>query len=569
MKDTAKQYTAYALRCFPVRKDKTPACDAWKQGVAPSRFSKNAYGIGVICGMASRGVEVLDFDNHQGDAKERITEYMARLKERKMWTKNLVVVSTAGGGYHVIYRCESVGGNRKLAMKAIDDGHGGLKPDTVIETRGEGGYVVAAPTPGYKVRRGCMSDIPLITSEVREVMLSTAAEFNEWADVRRDAAEVTGRPGDLFNEDNQSVFRVIQALEGAGWVSVAGGRWRRPGKSQGWSATLGKVAPKTFYVFSSNAHPFEMNRAYLPFQVVALLEYDGDFARFAGELSREYEMGAKKEEPPKAKPEKIDLILQGSRVDLSKPVMAPPVAISLKEVGLYDVKTIRMFTLGNFSAITGKAKSKKTIFLTMLSAVVIGGAFDDKFRVGLPPDKRKAVYFDTEQGDYDVYNTARRIQALAGKFENFEMYQLRPFDPLKRCEIIDHYLKSNADTGFVVIDGIADLGTAINDEEEATRITTLLMQWTKNHGIHIATVLHQNKMNDFAGGHLGSYVMKKAEIIVSVTKDPSDRDRSVVQNDFSRGGDFQSFSFRVDSRGIPALEDNFIPEAVKYEEAPF
>ena len=58
--------------------------------------------------------------------------------------------------------------------------------------------------------------------------------------------------------------------------------WRRPGKdSGGHSATFdGHV----FYVFSSNAAPFESERGYNGFQVYALLEHRGDFTAAARAL---------------------------------------------------------------------------------------------------------------------------------------------------------------------------------------------------------------------------------------------------------------------------------------------
>ena len=55
----------------------------------------------------------------------------------------------------------------------------------------------------------------------------------------------------------------------------------RPGKAAGTSATL---KDRVFYVFSSNAAPFEPGRAYSPFAVLALLEFGGDFAATARAL---------------------------------------------------------------------------------------------------------------------------------------------------------------------------------------------------------------------------------------------------------------------------------------------
>jgi hypothetical protein len=81
------------------------------------------------------------------------------------------------------------------------------------------------------------------------------------------------RPGDDFNRRGD----VREILTQHGWACVRGGEnqyWRRPGKTEGWSATL---KGGCFYVFSANASPFEPNRAYSPFSVYALLEHNGRF----------------------------------------------------------------------------------------------------------------------------------------------------------------------------------------------------------------------------------------------------------------------------------------------------
>jgi len=73
-------------------------------------------------------------------------------------------------------------------------------------------------------------------------------------------------------------------LAANGWVKVRGGAneyWRRPGKPSGWSATL---KDRVLYVFSSNASPFEPNRAYSPFAVFTLLNHRGDYEAAATSL---------------------------------------------------------------------------------------------------------------------------------------------------------------------------------------------------------------------------------------------------------------------------------------------
>lgn len=50
----------------------------------------------------------------------------------------------------------------------------------LIETRGEGGYVVAAPSPGYQFIHGKPNACPLITTIERDTLLDIARSFNQY-----------------------------------------------------------------------------------------------------------------------------------------------------------------------------------------------------------------------------------------------------------------------------------------------------------------------------------------------------------------------------------------------------
>ena len=98
-----------------------------------------------------------------------------------------------------------------------------------------------------------------------------------------DGGDFLTRPGDDFCQRGE----IRPILESHGWQFLGSKPdgtelWRRPGKeSGGHSATFdGNV----FYVFSSNAAPFESERGYSRFQVYATLECGGDYTRAAREL---------------------------------------------------------------------------------------------------------------------------------------------------------------------------------------------------------------------------------------------------------------------------------------------
>jgi hypothetical protein len=96
-----------------------------------------------------------------------------------------------------------------------------------------------------------------------------------------------GRPGDDFNSRTD----VREILKAHGWqylgTDAVNEKWRRPGKDKGGlSATLRKEDQR-FYIFSSNAAPFEPSKTYLPFAVYALLDCRGDYEKAARQLSKQ------------------------------------------------------------------------------------------------------------------------------------------------------------------------------------------------------------------------------------------------------------------------------------------
>jgi ribosomal protein L20A (L18A) len=134
---------------------------------------------------------------------------------------------------------------------------------------------------------------------------------------------------------------------------------------------------------------------------------------------------------------------------------------------------------------------------------------------------------------------------------NLKVYGLRSFNPSERLELIEHAIYNTPNVGLVVIDGIKDLVTSINSEEEATMISSKLLKWTEEKNIHIINVLHQNKTSDHARGHIGTELINKAETVLSVNVDEKDKDISIMTAEQTRNKEPNPFAFRIDENGIP------------------
>jgi hypothetical protein len=177
----------------------------------------------------------------------------------------------------------------------------------------------------------------------------------------------------------------------------------------------------------------------------------------------------------------------------------------------------------------------------------------DSIQGCLPLDKNVVLYFDTEQSQYHAIRSIKRICALSGNPNPSNLYAfgLRPLSPEERLQFIGAAIMNTPNVGIVAIDGIRDLLTkGINDEQEATKLTSLFLKWSYDLEIHLVLLLHQNKNDLNARGHIGSELVNKAETIISVTKQEKNNIFIVTCED-SRDIPFNNFSFTISKDGLP------------------
>ena len=301
----------YALDCLhnglsvvPPREDGSKAPLAqWKkyQTALPSAADVTQWygdrsGIGFVTGSVSGNLEVLDFDSsaHFPQFCEWLEGYSGKALVDKITINGCVEASPKG--VHVFYRCSTIGKNAKLANDAAGN--------VLIETRAEGGYIVAAPTNGkvnpngkYTFMHNNHLSIPTVTPDEREDIITVASFFDceraekvkPYSGMPKEPKKPTGailRPGDDYNERGDWQ----ELLEGAGWSAI----FERgdciylvkPGStSRTHHATLNHEGSNLFYCFSSSAHPFDPDTSYSKFAVFTLLNHGGDFEEAALDLA--------------------------------------------------------------------------------------------------------------------------------------------------------------------------------------------------------------------------------------------------------------------------------------------
>lgn len=281
-----------------------------------------ASGLAIVAGEISGNAEFSDFDSREfyqtfrdtafkvglGPVVERIEEGFLEYSPR---------------GVHWLYRCEGpVDGNLKLSRARVKT-ENGIEIKCLLETRGEGGYAITAPSngkvhpsgKGYILLKGGFDQVVTITIHEREELHRLAQCLDEIyqeelekgnqepINLNQKRYESTNtqektkpennddlKPGDDFNirANWQDILRPHgwQMLHGR--VLEDGGKidyWRRPGKNEGVSAFTGNGENGKLYVFSSST-VFEQNQGISKFSAYAILNHNKNFSEAASDLAK-------------------------------------------------------------------------------------------------------------------------------------------------------------------------------------------------------------------------------------------------------------------------------------------
>jgi len=244
--------------------------------------------------------------------------------------------------------------------------------------------------------------------------------------------------------------------------------------------------------------------------------------------------------------------LNKALVTATEHIEIPPICFEI----LSDEISSEIGTLGNISLFIGKAKQGKTFAISMaLAAANINDWLMNKIKISLPEAQKTVLFFDTEQSRYHVQRVVKRISKLAGVVEpiNLITYGLRGYSAVECLELVEYALYNTENIGFVVIDGIRDLVTSINDEEQSSMIAAKLLKWSQDLNCHIIVVLHTNKADNNARGHLGTELTNKSESVISIGKDPENKEQILIMPEYCRNREFLPFAFKIDEFGIPYI----------------
>lgn len=278
------------------------------------------YGLALIMGKISGNMEMLEIEGRAmtDEYWPKVTAKMAELGLAQIFDDLMVdgyTEESPSGGLHLIYRITDhpVPGNEKIARRPSTQEELAANPfdkaKVLAETRGEGGYVIVAPSSGLchpsgkqwvKIfgEYGVVADVTwedrnAIHAAIREALDEmpdpvTPAPVPAKPSLPGQVIAGTGlRPGDDWAA--QTSWESI--LESDGWTfshrTGVEDYWVRPGKSRrdGHSATINYGGSNLLKVFSSSIEGLEQESTYSKLGYLAAVHYRGDHSAAASALA--------------------------------------------------------------------------------------------------------------------------------------------------------------------------------------------------------------------------------------------------------------------------------------------
>ena len=219
----------------------------------------------------------------------------------------------------------------------------------------------------------------------------------------------------------------------------------------------------------------------------------------------------------KALPQRRELSNEGlAPVELLAKYRVTPTTVLPPMETLFKVCDVPCFYRGELVAVCGKAKSGKTLFLSMIMACCLTDRILAIERASDDGKPLRVLWLDTEQSQQSTQEIMlKRIIPMAGVFNDFDScfysYNLRGLGYETRRELMEVAINT-LHPDIAIIDGIKDLVTDINDAVQATQIMEQLMALAQKNNCCIVNVLHQNKSeaDHNMRGSIGTELTNKA-----------------------------------------------------------
>ncbi len=309
------------LKLIPTNDNKRPIVRGWKNGVDIQEVEQLSKVDGIAI-QTGNDLELIDFDLKYDVTGELYEMYKNHVIDysKELFDK-MIIQTTVNQGFHWFYKNKGyTDGNLKLARREAteEEKTKGDKVKVLIETRGNGGYVMIYPTKGYKFIQGDLKTVSYISDADREFLFNLAKSFNSYKDFKKDFEYENVTTKTAFDDYDQKVSdeETIDLLKSHGWKEAGRSADRvsmlRPGETKTAHSGYYELDKHRFSVFSTSTE-FESETRYKNSAVYCVLNHNSDWREGAKAL---YDAGygeqtkVEKQNAPKIKEEDISKYLE-------------------------------------------------------------------------------------------------------------------------------------------------------------------------------------------------------------------------------------------------------------------
>ena len=242
-------------------------------------------GIGIATGY--NNLEVIDIDTKilpSEDEKNIFwNEYISLLRETiEDFDNKIVIYRTKSGGYHLLYRCDKIEGNLKIAKPK------GYK-EALIETRGIGGYVFVYSD---RISANGYLDIQTISETDREILMDCSRFYNFVEDIPEKIPTMTTsnfqdqsiKTWDDFNQKNRIWDLISNSFKEVG-IADGNRLVLRNGSKSAHSGYIFNDTDKLFLYSTGTNYPHEQPLS--AFDIYRIDEHNGDYKAACSQLYKD------------------------------------------------------------------------------------------------------------------------------------------------------------------------------------------------------------------------------------------------------------------------------------------
>lgn len=284
------------------------------------------------------------------------------------------------------------------------------------------------------------------------------------------------------------------------------------------------------------------------------------------------------------------------RWDTLRPYLLDPRVDYPEPYHMLEYNGVPFSKVGGLAAMSGQKKNGKSFVLTQLMAAILGNGSErtQQYLPGLSVPERtieylrgirgiddylpKVLYIDTEMEKLSSAKVMRRVHWLCGwdlkvpdnRFSVLWLKNIPPDDVKRAYQIRYDYVRMAIEAiepDIVIVDGIRDLLSSINDEEQGTKILGELGSMAEDRQMSIWNALHQNpsrknddddaKMRGWIGTELGN---KVSDTLVSIKSKTANGVTFTVKQQDARDKDLDDWKFEITddagNLGIPRITNS-------------